>query len=128
MKKKLILIILLLIIIIISSSIGVKVLLDNKNNQKLYNDKNSLIGTFLYEENRTKYVFEEDGTGSMSSDGFKYDYTQKGDGNMLKIDFLEDEVYDVVYSFELEDGTLKLISKEGTVSIDEEYLLKKVKK
>lgn len=91
-------------------------------------DENSLIGTFLYEANNTKYNFKEDGTGSMSSDDYNFEYKYKVDENTLIIDFVKDEVHDVSYSFELNNGTLKLISKEGTVSIGEEYILKKENK
>ena len=70
-------------------------------------------------------VFKADGTGSMSSDNYNYEYKYIIDGNILKIDFARDEVHDVAYSFNLKDGVLKLISKEGTVSIGEEYILKK---
>lgn len=91
-------------------------------------DGNSLIGTFLYEENNTRYTFKEDGTGSMSSGDYNFEYSYKVDENILNIDFAKDEVHDVKYSYELNDGTLKLISKEGTVSIGEEYILKKENK
>ena len=91
-------------------------------------DGNSLIGTFLYEENNTRYIFKEDGTGSMSSGDYNFEYNYKIDENILNIDFAKDEVHDVKYSYELNDGTLKLISKEGTVSIGEEYILKKENK
>lgn len=91
-------------------------------------DGNSLIGTFLYEENNTRYTFKEDGTGSMRSGDYNFEYNYKIDENILNIDFAKDEVHDVKYSYELNDGTLKLISKEGTVSIGEEYILKKENK
>lgn len=106
----------------------------NKNGKNITNkdnsnyDNNSLIGTFLYEENDTKYVFKEDGTGSMSSGNYNFEYTYKVEGNTLDIHFSKDEVQDAKYSFELKDGILKLISKEGTVSIGEEYILKKENK
>lgn len=88
-------------------------------------DGNSIIGTFLYEENNTEYKFKEDGTGNMSSGDYNFEYKYIIDGNILEIDFTKDEVNDVKYTFELNNGILKLISKEGTVSIGEEYILKK---
>ena len=106
----------------------------NKNEKILANndtsnyDSNSLIGTFLYEENDTRYEFKEDGTGNMSSGNYNFEYKYKVDGNILEIDFSKDEVHDAKYSFELNDGILKLTSKEGTVSIGEEYILKKENK
>lgn len=117
-----------LILIIIILIVGIIIFINNKNNKKSNYDGNSLIGTFLYEENKTKYSFKEDGTGSMSSDDYKYDYTYKVNGNLLSIDFSKNEVHDVVYSFELNNGILKLTSKEGTVTINEQYILKKENK
>lgn len=113
------------IVIIILIIIGIFIFLNDKNNKKTNYDGNSLIGTFVYEKNKTKYSFKENGTGSMSSDNYNYEYKYKVDGNTLSIDFARDEVHDVAYSFELTNGVLKLISKEGTVSIGEEYILKK---
>ncbi len=124
-KKKPLLILIIIILIIV---VGIIVFINNRNNKKSTYDGNSLIGTFLYEENKTKYVFKKDGTGSMSSDNYKYDYTYKVDGNLLSIDFSKSEVHDVVYSFELNNGILKLTSKEGTVTINEQYILKKENK
>lgn len=118
----------LIFIIIIILIIGIIIFINNKNNKKSSYDGNSLIGTFLYEENKTKYSFKEDGTGSMSSDDYKYDYTYKVNGNLLSIDFSKNEVHDVVYSFELNNGILKLTSKEGTVTVNEQYILKKENK
>ena len=118
----------LILIIIIILIIGIIVYLNSKNKKTSNYDGNSLIGTFFYEENKTKYVFNEDGTGSMSSDDYKYDYTYKIEGNILRIDFSKNEVHDVAYSFELNNGILKLTSKEGTVSINEQYILKKENK
>lgn len=89
---------------------------------------NSIVGTFLYEENKTEYNFKEDGTGNMSSGDYNFEYKYIIDGNILEIDFTNDEVHDVKYTFELNDGVLRLISKEGTVSIGEEYILKKENK
>lgn len=91
-------------------------------------DGNSLIGTFIYQESKTKYTFKEDGTGSMSSDDYNFKYKYNVNGNILSIDFDKEEVHDAKYLFELNNGTLKLISKEGTVSIGEEYILKKENK
>lgn len=117
-----------MIIIIIAVVIGIIFFINNKNKQNSNYDGNSLIGTFIYEQNKTKYSFKENGTGSMSSDNYNYEYKYKVDGNTLSIDFAKDEVHDVAYSFELNNGVLKLISKEGTVSIGEEYILKKENK
>ena len=100
----------------------------NKKEKVSNYDGNSIIGTFLYEENNTEYEFKEDGTGIMSSGDYNFEYKYKLDGNVLEIDFIKDEVHDVKYSFELNNGILKLISKEGTVSIGKEYILKKENK
>ena len=100
-------------------------MINNKKEKNSNYDGNSLIGTFLYEEGKTRYAFKENGTGSMSSDNYNYEYKYNVDGDTLSIDFAKDEVHDVTYSFEVKNGVLKLISKEGTVSIGEEYILKK---
>ena len=120
---KLVVLFALIIVIIVIIVLVVK---NNKN--KLSYDGNSLIGTFVYENNNTKYVFNDNGTGNMSSNSFKYDYKYKVEGNLLSIDFSKQEVHDVKYSFELSDGVLKLTSKEGTVSVNEVYILKKENK
>lgn len=131
-KKRSPLIIIIAIIIILIAIITFFKLSKNEknignNSTTNYNDT-SLIGTFLYEENDTKYEFKEDGTGSMSSGNYNFGYKYKVDGNILEIDFSRDEVHDAKYSFELNNGILKLTSKEGTVSIGEEYILKKENK
>lgn len=130
-KKRSPLIIIIAIILVIAIITYFKLNRSDKNstNNEISNyDGNSLIGTFLYEENDTKYEFKEDGTGSMSSGDYNFEYKYKVDGNVLEIDFSKDEVHDAKYSFELKDGILKLTSKEGTVSIGEEYILKKENK
>lgn len=130
-KKRSPLIIIIAIILVIAIITYFKLNKSDKNstNNEISNyDGNSLIGTFLYEENDTKYEFKEDGTGSMSSGDYNFEYKYKVDGNVLEIDFSKDEVHDAKYSFELKDGILKLTSKEGTVSIGEEYILKKENK
>lgn len=124
-KKKKSPLILIIIVILIVIVIGTVIFLNRKSSNY---DGNSLIGTFLYEENKTRYSFKENGTGSMSSGDYNFEYKYKVDGNILSIDFAKDEVHDVAYSFELNNGVLKLISKEGTVSIGEEYILKKENK
>ena len=126
-KKRSPLIFIIPIVLIVIAVIGMVFFKQNKEDISNY-DGNSLIGTFLYEENNTRYTFKEDGTGSMSSGDYNFEYSYKVDENILNIDFAKDEVHDVKYSYELNDGTLKLISKEGTVSIGEEYILKKENK
>ena len=91
-------------------------------------DENSIVGTFLYEENNTRYEFNEDGTGCMSSGDYNFDYKYIINENILEIDLVEDTVHDVKYTYELNNGILKLTAKEGTVSIGEEYILKKENK
>ena len=130
-KKRSPLIIIIAIILVIAIITYFKLNRSDKNstNNEISNyDGNSLIGTFLYEENDTRYEFKEDGTGKMSSGDYNFEYKYKVDGNVLEIDFSKDEVHDAKYSFELKDGILKLTSKEGTVSIGEEYILKKENK
>ena len=122
-KKKSPLIPILIIIVLIV--IGIILI---KNSKKTNYDGNLLIGTFYYEEGKTRYVFKADGSGTMSGTGFKYDYNYEVDGKSLKIDFVKENVHDAVYSYELKDGVLTLISKEGTVSLDEKYILKKENK
>ena len=127
-KGSSLIIIILMVILIIFGAAAFFYNKNMKNEESNYEsnyDGNSIIGTFLYETNKTKYSFKENGTGSMSSDNFNYEYKYKIEGNTLNIDFVKDEVHDVAYSFELNNGILKLISKEGTVSIGEEYILKK---
>ena len=126
-KKRSPLIFIIPIVLVVIAVIGIVFFKQNKEDISNY-DGNSLIGTFLYEENNTRYTFKEDGTGSMSSGDYNFEYSYKVDENILNIDFAKDEVHDVKYSYELNDGTLKLISKEGTVSIGEEYILKKENK
>lgn len=101
------------------------IFIKSKKDKSSNYDGNSLVGTFIYEKNKTKYSFRENGTGSMSSDNYNYEYRYKVDDNILSIDFARDDVHDVAYSFELNNGVLRLISKEGTVSIGEEYILEK---
>ena len=132
-KKKSSSLIIIIAIVLVLIAIIVFLKLDknkesSKNKETSNYNGDSLIGTFLYEENDTKYVFKEDGTGSMSSGNYNFEYTYKVEGDTLNIDFSKDEVQDAKYSFELKDGILKLISKEGTVSIGEEYILKKENK
>ncbi len=130
-KRSSLIIIIAIIIILIAIITFFKLNKNGKNgtNKEISNyDGNSLIGTFLYEENDTKYEFKEDGTGNMSSGDYNFEYKYKVDGNILEIDFSKDEVHDAKYSFELNDGILKLTSKEGTVSVGEEYILKKENK
>lgn len=98
---------------------------NNTNNQTSNYSGSSIIGTYLYKENNTRYTFKEDGTGSMSSDNYSFEYKYKIDGNTLSIDFAKEEVHDVVYSYEIKGDELKLTSKEGTVSVGEIYILKK---
>ncbi len=131
-KKKRSSLIICIIVIITIIAIGTLAFINNKKNAKNNNStintdivEDSLIGTFIYEENKTKYSFNDDGTGSMSSDNYSYEYKYKTEENTLSIDFARDEVHDVIYSYELKNGVLKLISKEGTVSVGEEYILKK---
>ncbi len=114
------------LIIIVLIVIGIVLLV--KGMKKSNFDGNSCIGTFYYQEGDTKYTFNEDGTGKMSGKSFKYEYNYEVDGKTLKLDFKDKEVHDAVYSYELKDGILKLISKEGTVSLDKEYILKKENK
>lgn len=126
-KKRSPLIFIIPIVLVVIAVIGIVFFKQNEEDISNY-EGNSLIGTFLYEENNTRYTFKEDGTGSMSSGDYNFEYSYKVDENILNIDFAKDEVHDVKYSYELNDGTLKLISKEGTVSIGEEYILKKENK
>ena len=130
-RSSLIGIIAIIIIIIIAIIIFLNLNKNGKNSTNneisIYNG-NSLIGTFLYEENNTKYEFKEDGTGRMSSGNYNFEYKYKVNDNILEINFSKDEVHDAKYSFELNDGILKLTSKEGTVSVGEEYILKKENK
>lgn len=127
-KKRSPLIFIIPIVLVVVTVIGIVFCKQNKKEDISNYDENSLIGTFLYEENNTRYTFKEDGTGSMSSGDYNFEYNYKVEENILNIDFAKDEVHDVKYSYELNDGTLKLISKEGTVSIGEEYILKKENK
>ena len=127
-KKRSPLVFIIPIVLVAIAIIGIVFFRQNNKEDISSYDENSLIGTFLYEENNTRYIFKEDGTGSMSSGDYNFEYNYKIDENILNIDFAKDEVHDVKYSYELNDGTLKLISKEGTVSIGEEYILKKENK
>ena len=113
------------LIIVILIIIGIVLIINGKKSNY---DGNSLIGTFYYEDGKTHYTFKADGTGKMSAKSFKYEYTYEVDKDLLKLDFKDEQVHDAVYSYELKDGVLKLISREGTVSVDQEYILKKENK
>lgn len=121
-KTPLIITIIAIIIVIAIVAIVIKV-----NNKTPY-DGNSLIGTFIYEKNNTRYEFKENGTGSMNFENYKYEYSYQTENGKLAIDFVKDEVQDVKYTYHLQDGILTLVSVEGTVSIGTEYTLKKENK
>lgn len=97
------------------------------NNVKNY-DENSIIGSFIYKVDGTKYEFKSDGNGSMSSKSFNYEYKYTTQDNNLNIDFIADEVQDVKYTYSINGNTLTLISVDGTVSTGEEYKLEKENK
>lgn len=121
-KTPLIITIIAIIIVIVIIAIVIKT-----NNKTSY-DGNSLIGTFIYEKNNTRYEFKENGTGSMSFGDYKYEYSYKTENGELAIDFVKEEAHDVKYTYHLQDGILTLVSVEGTVSIGTEYTLKKENK
>jgi major membrane immunogen (membrane-anchored lipoprotein) len=127
-KKRNKIIVVSLIIAIILLAIITIIILNTSARKDSNCDSNSLIGLFIYETSKTKYSFNEDGTGSMSSDSYNYEYKYEISENDLIINFNDEKVQDVTYSFELKDGILKLTSKKGTVSIGEEYILKKENK
>lgn len=127
-KKKSPIVLIITLITIIVLILGIIIFFNIKERKKSNYDENILLGTFWYEEGKTKYIFKENGTGCMSSDNFDYDYKYSIDGNILAIDFVKNEVHDIKYTFMLNNGILKLVSKEGAVSIGEEYILKKENK
>ena len=94
---------------------------ENKNN-------NSLIGTYIYSIDGTKYEFKEDGSGSMSSKDFNFEYTYTTHQNILTIDFRAEEVHDVKYTYKIDGNELTLTSLEGTISVGKEYKLEKENK
>lgn len=127
-KKKRSTLIISVITIILILVIGTLIFIYNKNEKATNYNGNSLIGTFLYEKNKTKYIFNENGTGSMDSGDYHFEYEYNINENILEIDFADKKVNDVKYLFELNNGILKLISQEGTISIGEEYILEKENK
>lgn len=125
-KKSKTFIIIVLIIIIV----GIVILFLNKNsntdNGSL--EDNSLIGVYIYDDNQTKYEFKKNGTGSMRFGDFEYKYTYIAKDGTLELDFIDDAVYDAKYTYTLDNETLTLVSVEGTVSVGQEYILKKENK
>lgn len=120
-KRKTFLIIVILLIIIIGAIVFIEI---KQNGMTNYNNiDNSLIGSFLYEEDGTIYEFKKNGKGSMTCGDitYKFSYTVQ-DGNLI-IDYNEEKIQDVKYSYSFQNNDLKLVSLEGTASIGEEYKL-----
>lgn len=114
--------------VVISIAILINRKANNNIEQNIENGSNSLIGTFIYKTDGTKYEFKTDGTGSMTSGKYKFDYQYIINGNELTLDFKQEEVHDAKYSYSVNNNILTLVSKEGTASIGEEYKLEKVNK
>ncbi len=58
----------------------------------------------------------------------KYDYSYTVSNSELSIDYTDEAVHDVKYTFTLKDDILTLISVQGTITIGEEYKLVKENK
>ncbi len=104
----------------------------NKNNTENkvvktsdYNDNSSINGVYVYKVDNTRYEFKEDKTGIMTSGDYKFEYTYTVKDGKIEINFKDDRVRDVKYSYSIEGNTLKLIAEEGTISVGEEYKLDK---
>ena len=110
---KIILIILLIIIIVAIIAIATISILKPVD---------ELQGTFRYNES-VKYEFNGKGKGAMYDNETEYKYAYSVDGNILKIDFKDEVIYDATYTFNITDNTLTLIGGEGTTG--GEYVLER---
>lgn len=135
-KPTLILVLIVLIVIVVivaiqnsnhKEKIAENVQVDNTVQVENENN-NSLIGTYIYNTDGTRYEFKEDGNGSMSSKEFNFEYTYTTQQNILTIDFLAEEVHDVKYTYKINGNELTLTSLEGTISVGKEYKLEKENK
>lgn len=91
-------------------------------------DANLLIGTFVYRTDGTIYEFKENGTGSMTTGDYKFEYKYTAQNGNLEIDFNEEKVHDVKYTYSINDNSLTLVSISGTVTEGQEYKLEKENK
>ena len=96
---------------------------DDNSDGAIVTQKESLLGIWQYDDG-TRYEFNSDMTGGMYVGDYKYEYLYKVDKNVITIEFANEEVHDAEYSYELNDGKLRLIGGEGTVG--GEYYLDKV--
>ena len=117
-------IIILLIIIMIAVGITIAIINNNDNNSTNI-ENNTLIGTFIYNEN-VKYEFDNNGKGAMYDNETKYEYSYTINENKLILDFENEAVHDATYRFKLENGTLTLNGEEGTMG--GKYILEKESK
>ena len=117
-------IIILLIIIMIAVGITIAII-NNKDNNSTNAEDNTLIGTFIYNEN-VKYEFNNNGKGAMYDNETEYKYSYTINENKLVLDFENEAVHDATYRFKLENSTLTLNGEEGTMG--GKYILEKESK
>lgn len=103
-------------------------IVENEVDKNSSTDANLLIGTFVYKTDGTVYEFKKDGTGSMTTGDYKFEYKYTAQNGNLEIDFNEEKVHDAKYTYSINDNSLTLVSKEGTVTEGQEYKLEKENK
>ena len=104
-----------------NKEIEIEATIDNGN-------QDFICGIYIYNVDNTSYEFREDNTGVMISNGYEFEYKYTTQNGKLYIDFVDDNVGDVRYSYFIEKDTLKLVSEEGTVSVGKEYKLERKNK
>ena len=113
---KIILIILLVILIIVTIVVAII---------NILKPTDALKGSFIYRE-YVKYEFNGKGKGVMYDNNAKYPYSYSIDESTLRINFNDETVMDASYTFALDNNTLTLIGKEGTMG--GEYILERESK
>ena len=118
--------IIIILIIIIMIAVGITIaIINNKDNNSTNAEDNTLIGTFIYNEN-VKYEFNNNGKGAMYDNETEYPYSYSIEENKLKLDFTDESVRDASYTYSIENDILTLIGGEGTMG--GEYILERESK
>ena len=74
---------------------------------------NHLLGAWRYDK-YTKYIFKEDGTGSLNVDDVIYNYKYEISADKLTLDFSDDIIKDCDYTFLVDGEELTLIGGKNT--------------
>ena len=93
-----------------------------------YSNSDTLVGTFIYKVDGTKYIFNADGTGSMVIGEYNFKFKYHTEENKLEIDYTDEGVHDVKYTYNIKNNELTLVSVEGTVSVGDVYKLERENK